>query len=80
MNEEQVAHLGMRRTLIHPERGEVHLIGPAVSLSETPIIWRSAPPVLGEHTDETLRAVKVASDDHEAAEAGRTHQPVGTQR
>ena len=80
MNEEQVAHLGMRRTLIHPERGEVHLIGPAVSLSETPIIWRSAPPVLGEHTDETLRAVKVASDHNEAAEAGCTHQPVGTQR
>jgi crotonobetainyl-CoA:carnitine CoA-transferase CaiB-like acyl-CoA transferase len=54
MADAQVEHLGMQRTLVHPQRGDVHLIGPSVTLSGTPIQWRNAPPVLGEHTDEVL--------------------------
>ena len=55
----QVQHRQMRITLPHPlaGEGEVALIGNPLQFSETPVSYRKAPPLLGEHTDEVLREV-----------------------
>ncbi|MCB9947170.1 MAG: CoA transferase [Rhodospirillaceae bacterium] len=52
----QVKHRNMRITLPHPlaGSGEVALIGSPVKMSATPVSYRQAPPVLGEHTDAVL--------------------------
>ena len=46
----------------HPTDGNIPQIGPAVKLSETPAAIRSAPPRLGEHTDEVLREILGRTD------------------
>ena len=38
----------------HPEAGEVPLVGSPIRLSKTPVEYRRAPPLVGEHTDEIL--------------------------
>ncbi|MCE7981454.1 MAG: CoA transferase [Caldilinea sp. CFX5] len=44
----------MVQTVHHPVTGEIPLIGPAPKLSATPAQMRSAPPLLGEHTEHIL--------------------------
>jgi len=51
----QIEHRGMVVELPHPTAGTVRLVGPPFILSETPAGVRSAPPLLGEHTDRVLR-------------------------
>lgn len=51
----QVRALGAVHTLPHPTAGEVKVVGPPFRLSETAAAPRSAPPLLGQHTDEVLR-------------------------
>ncbi|MFO7270826.1 MAG: CoA transferase, partial [Sphaerobacter thermophilus] len=41
-------------TLQHPTAGEVKTVGIPAKLSDTPGTVRSAPPLLGQHTDEVL--------------------------
>jgi crotonobetainyl-CoA:carnitine CoA-transferase CaiB-like acyl-CoA transferase len=53
----QVRHRGMKVELPHPTAGTVPLSGSPMRLSETPVQYRSAPPTLGQHTDEVLREV-----------------------
>ncbi len=50
----QVQHLGMERTLHHPERGPVRLVESAVRLSDLPEPNDVPPPVLSEHTAALL--------------------------
>ncbi|WP_409949793.1 hypothetical protein [Lautropia mirabilis] len=38
----------------HPEAGEVPLVASPIRLSKTPVEYRRAPPLVGEHTDEIL--------------------------
>jgi CoA:oxalate CoA-transferase len=40
----------------HPTAGKVKMVGVPVKLSETPGAVREPAPVLGQHTDEVLRA------------------------
>jgi glutaryl-CoA transferase len=47
----------MRVELPHPTLGSVLLVGSPLKLSATPATARTAPPLLGEHTDEVLREV-----------------------
>ncbi|HTR20108.1 MAG TPA: CaiB/BaiF CoA-transferase family protein [Gemmatimonadales bacterium] len=54
-SEPQVRHRGMRVELPHPVAGTVPLVGSPIRLSETPVNYRRAPPLLGEHTDMILR-------------------------
>ena len=50
----QVRHRGMRIELPHPAAKSVPLVASPMKLSRTPVEYRSAPPVLGEHTEEVL--------------------------
>ena len=51
----QVLARDMVWTVPHPTVGEVRLTGSPLKLSETPVAYRTHPPLLGEHTDEVLR-------------------------
>ena len=48
----------MRARITHPERGDVDLVAPGVTLEKTPLAIRRAPPTLGEHTAEVLDELK----------------------
>ena len=50
----QALHRGMLEELPHPTAGTVKLAGTPLKFSDTPAEVRTAPPVLGEHTDEIL--------------------------
>ncbi len=51
----QVRSRGMRVDLPHPTAGTVSVPGSALKMSATPPEYRSAPPLLGQHTEEVLR-------------------------
>ena len=53
----QVRHRGMEVRMAHPLAGEVRAVGNPMRFSATPIAYEAPPPVLGEHTEEVLRAV-----------------------
>jgi crotonobetainyl-CoA:carnitine CoA-transferase CaiB-like acyl-CoA transferase len=50
----QVEHRGMRIELPHPLAASVPLVASPLRLSETPVRYEQAPPLLGEHTEEVL--------------------------
>lgn len=50
----QVQHVGIAQSVMHPQRGEVQLVGQPVDLSRTPASLRTPTPEAGEHTDEVL--------------------------
>lgn len=54
---EQVRARGMQVDLPHPCGAPVRLVGSPMRLSETPVVYDQAPPLLGEHTDQVLREV-----------------------
>ena len=58
----QVRHRGMRVEVAHPTAGPIPLIANPVRLSETPIEYRAAPPLLGQHTREILRELLSMGD------------------
>jgi formyl-CoA transferase len=62
----QVQALGVVRTLPHPTAGEINVIGPPFRFSETPAEVRSAPPLLGQHTEQVLREL-LGMDDAQIA-------------
>ena len=58
----QVRHRGMRVEVAHPVAGPIPLIANPINLSETPIDYRAAPPLLGQHTREILRDLLAMTD------------------
>ncbi|WP_420549545.1 CaiB/BaiF CoA transferase family protein [Curvivirga sp.] len=50
----QVKHREMQQSLEHPVARQVPSVGSPLKLSQTPVEYKSAPPTLGQHTDETL--------------------------
>lgn len=48
---------GMKQTVAHPELGEVPTVGNPVRLKLTPVTYRMAPPLLGEHSAPILQRV-----------------------
>jgi crotonobetainyl-CoA:carnitine CoA-transferase CaiB-like acyl-CoA transferase len=50
----QVVARGLCVALPHPLAGTVPGVANPVRLSATPVVYRSAPPLLGQHTDEVL--------------------------
>ncbi|MFN7086011.1 MAG: CaiB/BaiF CoA transferase family protein [Burkholderiales bacterium] len=55
--EPQVVARGLRIELDHPAAGKVPLVASPMRFSATPVEYRLPPPVLGQHTDEILRAL-----------------------
>lgn len=56
-NDPHVKDIGIVKTLPHPVAGDIKVIGPPVVYSDTHNSARSAPPTLGQHTDEVLKNV-----------------------
>jgi crotonobetainyl-CoA:carnitine CoA-transferase CaiB-like acyl-CoA transferase len=53
----QVVHRGMRVDLPHPLAGSVPTVANPIKMSGSPIRYRAAPPVLGQHTDDVLESL-----------------------
>ena len=49
-----VKHRKIKTTLKHPLSETVSVAGSPIRLSKTPVTYRLAPPLLGEHTEEVL--------------------------
>jgi len=49
-----VVATGMITTMDHPQHGPIRTPSPPLRMSETPPTVRTAPPMLGQHTDEVL--------------------------
>ena len=59
----QVLHMDMLVKIPHPEMGLFHLPGIPVKLNRTPGTIRSAPPKLGEHTEEIMQEFGFSTDE-----------------
>jgi len=49
-----VRERGVRIAMAHPKAGSVDLVANPIRMSATPVDYRRAPPMLGEHTGEVL--------------------------
>jgi crotonobetainyl-CoA:carnitine CoA-transferase CaiB-like acyl-CoA transferase len=61
--EPQVKARGIRVELKHGAGGMLPLVASPMRFSQTPVEYRQAPPLLGEHTHEVLRALGKSEDD-----------------
>jgi crotonobetainyl-CoA:carnitine CoA-transferase CaiB-like acyl-CoA transferase len=59
----QLQHRGIRRSARVDDNRTVDLVANPIRFSDTPIDSYTAPPSLGQHTEEILRAVLGKSDD-----------------
>ena len=66
---EQVAHNGIVVEWVHPTAGPMRQAGPAAHFSDTPASAALGVPLLGEHTDQVLRASGFADDEIAALRA-----------
>ncbi len=55
---EQVQHREMQFDMEHPTAGKVPQVANPVKFSATPIKYNSAPPVLGQHTEEIMKKIR----------------------
>jgi len=58
----QVQHRGLRVDMPHPLGGKASVVRSPLRLSETPVEYRLAPPMLGQHTEEVLKGILGRSD------------------
>jgi crotonobetainyl-CoA:carnitine CoA-transferase CaiB-like acyl-CoA transferase len=65
----QIAARGMVAAMPHPLTDDLRLVASPLKLSETPVQYRRAPPLLGEHTEEVLRELGL-----DAAEVAALHR------
>ncbi len=63
VDDEQVLANGLVVELEHSLAGVMKMVGPLLSMSETPLKPRSASPALGEHSDEILKGLGYSDDD-----------------
>jgi formyl-CoA transferase len=52
---EQVIARGIKMEMPHAKAGKVPLVRSPMRMSETPVVEKRPPPLLGEHTDEILK-------------------------
>jgi formyl-CoA transferase/CoA:oxalate CoA-transferase len=67
LGDPQLQSRAMIEALEHAAAGAIRVLGVPIKLSSTPGAVRSAPPVLGQHTDAILRADVGMGDDEIAA-------------
>ncbi|HUQ76365.1 MAG TPA: CaiB/BaiF CoA-transferase family protein [Burkholderiales bacterium] len=60
--EPQVKARGIRVELDHPMAGKLPMVASPMRFSATPVEYRRAPPLLGQHTEEVLREVLQKTD------------------
>lgn len=65
----QVQSRGMTVELPHPLAEQVRLVASPMKFSATPVQYRRAPPLLGEHTDEVLAEAGLRADEVAALRA-----------
>jgi formyl-CoA transferase len=53
----QVQHRGLRVDMPHPQGGSVPVVASPMRLSSTPVAYRHAPPLLGQHNEEIYRGL-----------------------
>src|SRR5262245_48038390 len=58
----QVKHRGLRIDMPHPRGGTAPVVASPMRLSETPVEYRIAPPLLGQHNEEIYRGLLGKSD------------------
>jgi crotonobetainyl-CoA:carnitine CoA-transferase CaiB-like acyl-CoA transferase len=58
----QVKHRKMKVELPHPQSGVVPLVANPIRFSKTPVDYRTAPPMLGQHTQEVLSTLAGISE------------------
>ncbi len=75
LDDAQVLENGYLTSVEHPLMGPVRMAGPMIQMSETPLAAQGPSPLLGQHTDEVLRAL--GYDDAHIAEL-RTAGVLGT--
>lgn len=57
LNDAQTRARGMIVEIEHPLLGVAKAVGNPIHLSETPVVYRQHPPLLGEHTEQVLRGL-----------------------
>lgn len=57
LNAPETKARGVIATAPHPTIGEYRMIGSPLRFSETPVVEPTAPPLLGQHTDDVLREI-----------------------
>ncbi len=67
----QVRERDMVVNVPHPLAGEVRLVASPIKMSLTPVQYRSAPPLLGEHTEAVLREFGLDDADIDVLRAAR---------
>jgi crotonobetainyl-CoA:carnitine CoA-transferase CaiB-like acyl-CoA transferase len=65
LESEQVAHLGIVQQVEHDLAGQIPLIGPAISMTQTPMVIRRPPPLLAQHTADVLAEIGFLESDIE---------------
>lgn len=58
-----IREIGLVKTLNHAAGGEIKVVGPPVTYSHSSNTARTAPPLLGQHTDEVLRDILEYDDE-----------------
>lgn len=58
-----IKEIGLVKTLSHPTGGEIKVVGPPVTYSDSSNTARTAPPLLGQHTDDVLRDILEYDDE-----------------
>lgn len=66
----QIAAREMIETVVHPTAGDLSVLGVPVKLSETPGAVRTAPPLLGQHTDAILAELGMTPGEIEELRQG----------
>ncbi len=63
LNDPQVLANDLKATVEHSMVGTVHMAGPPLQMSETPLAVQGASPALGEHSEEVLATLGYSPDE-----------------
>ena len=63
LDDPQVIANDLQVTFEHPLAGTVHMVGPPIQMSETPLAVQGASPALSEHSDEILASLGYDVDE-----------------